>query len=219
LLKGGNIKIQSEIYNFFLSNQQSQVFFARIHETLTQEADDTKHGKITGNIETITTILELLQLFAEGHNIDLQLYMKSQTKNYRSYDIISDVVKLLQVYMDTKKKKFFETMLQCFDTLTEYIQGPCYENQQTLIQGPFLETAGTLLSEEDFVENKIKLTYINCSLEKEFEDELNADDLENLDFKDFPTLEPYMFSKLKFKCSITLYSMIESRQSDDIVLR
>lgn len=62
LLRGGNIKIQTEIYNFFLNTQQSQVFFQRIHDTLTQEADDTKHGKITGNIDTIKTILELLQL-------------------------------------------------------------------------------------------------------------------------------------------------------------
>ena len=125
-----------------MQSTQCQVFFTRIHETLTQESDDTKHGKITGNVGTIKTIIELLQLFAEGHNYDLQLYMKQQTSNSRSHDIIGDIVKLLQVYMETKKKIFFETMLQCFDTLTEYIQGPCYDNQQTLIQGPFLETAG-----------------------------------------------------------------------------
>jgi hypothetical protein len=37
-------------------------------------------------------------------------------------------------------------MVQCFDTLTEYIQGPCYENQVALIQGSFLDLASILLS-------------------------------------------------------------------------
>jgi len=37
-------------------------------------------------------------------------------------------------------------MIQCFDTLTEYIQGPCYENQVALIQGSFLDLASNLLA-------------------------------------------------------------------------
>ena len=48
------------------------------------------------------------------------------------------------------------------------------------------------------------------------------DEMEEFDYSDFkahPTLEPYMISKLKFKCSITLFSMVESRANDDIVIR
>lgn len=76
------------------------------------------------------------------------------------------------------------------------------------------------MSEDDFVQNKIKLKYQSCSLEEENDqEEPTGEELEALDFKSYPTLEPYMFSKLKFKCSITLYSMIESRKDDDIVLR
>jgi len=69
------------------------------------------------------------------------------------------------------------------------------------------------------VNNKIKLKYQSCSLEEEYEEELVVEDLDNTEFKDLPNLEPYMISKLKFKCSITLYSMIESRKNDEIVLR
>lgn len=39
-------------------------------------------------------------------------------------------------------------MIQCFDTLTEYIQGPCYENQVALIQGSFLDLSSNLLAVE-----------------------------------------------------------------------
>ena len=72
--------------------------------------------------------------------------MRFQSNNYHSYDIIQDIIELLNNYLTKKKAAYFENMIQCFDTLTEYIQGPCYENQVALIQGSFLDLASNLLS-------------------------------------------------------------------------
>ena len=43
-------------------------------------------------------------------------------------------------------------MIQNFDTLTEYIQGPCYGNQQALLQGNFLDLATNLLLVDEIME-------------------------------------------------------------------
>ena len=43
-------------------------------------------------------------------------------------------------------------MIQCFDTLTEYIQGPCRENQKALIQGNFLDIASKLFEYDEKLE-------------------------------------------------------------------
>jgi hypothetical protein len=48
--------------------------------------------------------------------------------NYHSYDLFTDVVELLSGYMQVSKTKYFAQMIQSFDTITEFVQGPCIEN-------------------------------------------------------------------------------------------
>lgn len=43
-------------------------------------------------------------------------------------------------------------MMQCFDTLTEYIQGPCRDNQIALIQDNFLDLSSNLLAIDEIKE-------------------------------------------------------------------
>jgi len=90
--------------------------------------------------------LRFLQLFAEGHFSDLQNYIRYQSNSYHSYDILSDISDLLDTYLQTKINNWFGTMLQCFDTLIEFIQGPCVDNQTATIQSSFLDLANALLS-------------------------------------------------------------------------
>lgn len=96
--------------------------------------------------EEMKDILRLLQLFAEGHFSDLQNYIRHQTNSYHSYDLLDDISDLLNAYMQIKHTAFFDTMIQCFDTITEFIQGPCVENQVAIIQGSFLDLACNILS-------------------------------------------------------------------------
>lgn len=48
--------------------------------------------------------------------------------NYHTYDLFTDVAELLGSYLNAKKSKYFNSMIQCFDTITEYVQGPCFDN-------------------------------------------------------------------------------------------
>ncbi len=108
------------------------------------ENPDTKIDE--GESNDVKDILRLLQLFAEGHFTDLQDYIRQQTNSYHNYDLLDDISDLLNEYMEAKHTAFFETMIQCFDTITEFIQGPCFENQIAIIQGSFLDLASSLLS-------------------------------------------------------------------------
>ena len=114
----------------------------RVKELSTAEMKKLKSKEVDG----IKNVIKLLQLFAEGHFSDLQNYIRHQANSYHSYNLLDDVADLLGVYMHTEHNEFFRIMEQCFDTLSEYIQGPCFENQANVIQGSFLDVASNLLS-------------------------------------------------------------------------
>jgi len=153
LLDGGNEQVQKSIFKHFITHNSSELFFLKLHERFLQEIHFLKKFSeledITSNEkmnEEMSSILRLLQLFAEGHFSDLQNYIRQQYNSYHSYDLLVDMSDLLNAYMQTRHSAFFEPMLQCFDTLTEFIQGPCRENQIAILQGSFLDLAANLLS-------------------------------------------------------------------------
>lgn len=49
-----------------------------------------------------------------------------------------------------------ENMIQCFDNLTEFIQGPCYENQNALINNNFLDIAANLLGSDEILDQVLE---------------------------------------------------------------
>jgi len=140
-------------------------------------------------------------LLVEGHYTDLQNYMRFQTNSYHSHDIISDIIELLNNYLNKKHRRSFENINQSFETLTEYIQGPCYENQIALTQGSFLDIASDLLA---FDEHKF-------DIEKKVKNAIHDEENELMPI--------WMISNIKFKCSITLVSLIEGRKDNQIILR
>ena len=110
--------------------------------------------------------------------------MRFQTNSFHSHDIIADIIELLNNYLAKKQKRSFENVNQCFETLTEYIQGPCYENQIALTQGSFLDIASDLLAYDEH----------KAEVERKF-----AVDEDNRE-----AMPLWMISNIKFKCSITL---------------
>lgn len=46
---------------------------------------------------------------------------------------MQDFIELLNAMMKSKKESNFNRMVQNFDTITEFIQGPCYMNQIALL--------------------------------------------------------------------------------------
>ncbi|EWS73528.1 inositol-triphosphate type 1 protein (macronuclear) [Tetrahymena thermophila SB210] len=96
--------------------------------------------------DLLISLLNLLQLFCEGHYLPLQNYLRFQSQNRNSYDIITITVELLDQLK--LKKSNFKNMIICFDLLTKFVQGPCHENQEKIIDSKFLEIAYQILNTE-----------------------------------------------------------------------
>ncbi|XP_060131529.1 ryanodine receptor 1 isoform X2 [Zootoca vivipara] len=97
-------------------------------------------------------LFRFLQLLCEGHNNDFQNYLRTQTGNTTTINIIICTVDYLlrlqesisdfywyysgkDVIDEQGKRNFSKAMAvakQVFNSLTEYIQGPCTGNQQSL---------------------------------------------------------------------------------------
>lgn len=62
--------------------------------------------------------------------------------------MVSLSVKLLTTYKINMSN--YEIVLQCFETITEFIQGPCKKNQILIANGNFLRYAINILDVSDF---------------------------------------------------------------------
>ena len=94
----------------------------------------------TPELRCMEPILRLLQLFCENHNTDMQNYVREQTKSKKTYNLVLDTLKLLDsicgittgglvllsLYVHSDNCSLIN---QSMTTLTEYCQGPCYQNQ------------------------------------------------------------------------------------------
>uniref|UniRef100_A0A672JJC7 Ryanodine receptor 2b (cardiac) n=1 Tax=Salarias fasciatus TaxID=181472 RepID=A0A672JJC7_SALFA len=121
-------------------------------EGLGMAMDENSGEKVMPDKDLTCDLFRFLQLLCEGHNSDFQNYLRTQTGNNTTVNIIiSTVDYLLRVqesfsdfywYYSGKDvidaqgqcnfSKAIEVAKQVFNTLTEYIQGPCSGNQQSL---------------------------------------------------------------------------------------
>ena len=151
LLHRGNPNVQRTLYEFFRENSSSEKFFRKISSLMQKESiNKNSTSKLNSShkqeSKMLMKILRLLQLFCEGHNLELQNYLRHQTHSKNSYDLLAMTIQVL----DSMKvnKKTYNTVMQCFDTLTELIQGPCKANQVGIAHSKFLEYSIALLAEE-----------------------------------------------------------------------
>eukprot|EP00026_Physarum_polycephalum_P000121 Phypoly_transcript_00121.p1 GENE.Phypoly_transcript_00121~~Phypoly_transcript_00121.p1 ORF type:complete len:2101 (+),score=228.03 Phypoly_transcript_00121:347-6649(+) len=93
----------------------------------------------------IFQILRFLQLLCEGHNLELQNYLRSQTNNIKSYDLISETAAFLEALEREIDATNIDIAIQLFVTLTEYCQGPCPDNQSALIRTKLSESVNWIL--------------------------------------------------------------------------
>ncbi|XP_042084247.1 ryanodine receptor 1 isoform X4 [Haplochromis burtoni] len=108
--------------------------------------------KVMSDDEFTCDLFRFLQLLCEGHNNDFQNYLRTQTGSTTTINVIICTVDYLlrlqesisdfywyysgkDVIDEPGKKNFSKAMTvakQIFNSLTEYIQGPCNGNQQSL---------------------------------------------------------------------------------------
>ncbi|KAM6912919.1 ryanodine receptor 3 [Xenentodon cancila] len=109
-------------------------------------------SKVLQNDEFTKDLFRFLQLLCEGHNNDFQNFLRTQTGNTTTVNIIISTVDYLlrlqesisdfywyysgkDVIDEAGQRNFSRALAvakQVFNSLTEYIQGPCIGNQQSL---------------------------------------------------------------------------------------
>ncbi|XP_039641451.1 ryanodine receptor 3-like isoform X8 [Perca fluviatilis] len=109
-------------------------------------------SKVLQNDEFTKDLFRFLQLLCEGHNNDFQNFLRTQTGNTTTVNIIISTVDYLlrlqesisdfywyysgkDIIDEAGQRNFSQALAvakQVFNSLTEYIQGPCIGNQQSL---------------------------------------------------------------------------------------
>jgi len=104
LLLGGNLQIQVKILNYFKSYPRSELIFKRfsrlINNRLQQLRGEEISIKFQDNAKSVNmeSIMRFMQLLAEGHNLNLQRYLRFQDMSQVSYDMIRMTADLLAAY-------------------------------------------------------------------------------------------------------------------------
>ncbi|XP_061692591.1 ryanodine receptor 2 [Syngnathoides biaculeatus] len=171
ILNGGNAAVQQKMLDYLRERRDVGFFrsmaglmqscsvldlnaFERQNkaEGLGMATDERSVETVMPDEELTCDLFRFLQLLCEGHNSDFQNYLRTQTGNNTTVNmIISTVDYLLRIQesisdfywyysgknsIDAQGQRNFSKAIkvakQVFNTLTEYIQGPCNGNQQSL---------------------------------------------------------------------------------------
>uniref|UniRef100_A0A8B9RNK7 Ryanodine receptor 3 n=1 Tax=Astyanax mexicanus TaxID=7994 RepID=A0A8B9RNK7_ASTMX len=171
VLNGGNIIVQQKMLDYLKEKRDAGFFkslsglmqscsvldlnaFERQNkaEGLGMVTEEGSSSKVLQNDEFTKDLFRFLQLLCEGHNNDFQNFLRTQTGNTTTVNIIISTVDYLlrlqesisdfywyysgKDIMDEAGQRNFSKALavakQIFNSLTEYIQGPCIGNQQSL---------------------------------------------------------------------------------------
>jgi len=237
LLDEGNQNVQKAIFNYCNIHSKSEVMFAKFHsiiyeqiDYLQRKAEMKKEGIRTAELEhahsvkslILEKLLRFLQLFTEGHYLDLQNYLRHQTNSRNRYNLVEAVTELLKTYYSDLVQANYENIVKCLDTLNEFVQGPCYENQLALIDGKFFEVVNGLLIKD------IKTTKAGVNRRRSekkrlvrnstyFVSSYSANPIFN-SAQQNRELEAWMLARLKYKVLILVSSLFE-RSSSAVIKR
>uniref|UniRef100_A0A3Q3MUI7 Ryanodine receptor 2b (cardiac) n=1 Tax=Mastacembelus armatus TaxID=205130 RepID=A0A3Q3MUI7_9TELE len=171
ILNGGNATVQQKMLDYLKEKRDVGFFqsmaglmrscsvldlnaFERQNkaEGLGMAMDDRSGEKVMPDKDLTCDLFRFLQLLCEGHNSEFQNYLRTQTGNNTTVNIIISTVDYLlrvqesfsdfywyysgkdviDVHGQRNFSKAIKVAKQVFNTLTEYIQGPCTGNQQSL---------------------------------------------------------------------------------------
>ncbi|EGR32738.1 MIR domain protein [Ichthyophthirius multifiliis] len=228
LLDGGNNAVQKTIYNFFINYQKSEVLFFKFSQIIRnqikiieQRAINIQNNENEENelenkeqLDLLEVVLKFLQLCVEGHYLPLQNYFQKQENSRNNYDMVNLVADLLKAYYyGDCTQTTYDNMINCLDTLSEFVQGPCKENQDAVSDSKFFDIASDLF-----------LSKPKKSLRQRNQEQMNQEELKKnkkkekkIDFieiyrqsKNEP-LTKWMIVRLQNKVLVLVLSILESR--------
>ncbi|XP_058054159.1 inositol 1,4,5-trisphosphate receptor [Anopheles bellator] len=111
-------------------------------EKLEKHKDKDENSKLSNKVLVMQPILRFLQLLCENHNPELQNLLRNQN-NKTNYNLVSETLMfldcicgsttgglgLLGLYINENNVALIN---QTLETLTEYCQGPCHDNQNCI---------------------------------------------------------------------------------------
>ncbi|CAB3409789.1 unnamed protein product [Caenorhabditis bovis] len=109
---------------------------------LTPYQDDDKSSEaLPEEVGIVEPILRVLQLLCENHNSLLQNFLRKQSDR-ANHNLVSETLSFLDTVCGSTKGSLgvfgeigehnFKLITQTLNTLTEFCQGPCHENQNTM---------------------------------------------------------------------------------------
>ena len=127
-------------YRGHVDNQDNIQDPENLPTSLHSTEDETK--MLSGKVLVMLPVLRFLQLLCENHNSDLQNFLRAQS-NKGGYNLVSETLMfldcicgsttgelgLLGLYINERNVPLIN---QTLETLTEYCQGPCRENQNCI---------------------------------------------------------------------------------------
>uniref|UniRef100_A0A672NLQ7 Inositol 1,4,5-trisphosphate receptor n=1 Tax=Sinocyclocheilus grahami TaxID=75366 RepID=A0A672NLQ7_SINGR len=119
------------IYLVYISNKLNSSIYIHL---------DTEMGP---SVTIMKPILRFLQLLCENHNHDLQNFLRCQS-NKANYNLVCETLQFLDIMCGSTtgglgllglyiNENNVELITQTLETLTEYCQGPCHENQTCIV--------------------------------------------------------------------------------------
>uniref|UniRef100_A0A8C1LRH0 Inositol 1,4,5-trisphosphate receptor n=1 Tax=Cyprinus carpio TaxID=7962 RepID=A0A8C1LRH0_CYPCA len=160
LLEGGNTEIQNSFYKLMMGDSKSEKFFKVLNDLyevdniilllnevmliylvyISNKLNNTEMGP---SVTIMKPILRFLQLLCENHNHDLQNFLRCQS-NKTNYNLVCETLQFLDIMCGSTtgglgllglyiNENNVELITQTLETLTEYCQGPCQENQTCIV--------------------------------------------------------------------------------------
>ncbi|CAF0724055.1 unnamed protein product, partial [Didymodactylos carnosus] len=104
---------------------------------------DNRRYKLPFEVRIMQPILRFLQLLCENHNAEFQNYLRVQ-ENKTSFNLVCETLKFLDAICGSQtgllgllgnyiNEDNVELINQALNTLTEYCQGPCHDNQDAIV--------------------------------------------------------------------------------------
>ncbi|XP_038841070.1 ryanodine receptor 3-like [Salvelinus namaycush] len=208
ILNGGNVLVQQKMLDYLKEKRDAGFFkslsglmqscsvldlnaFERQNKAeglgmVTDEGSivvDERGSKVLTNDDFTKDLFRFLQLLCEGHNGDFQNFLRTQTGNTLTVNIIISTVDYLlrlqesisdfywyysgkDIIDEAGQVNFSKALAvakQIFNSLTEYIQGPCIGNQQSLAHSRLWDAVVGFL--HVFANMQMKLSQDSCQIE------------------------------------------------------
>lgn len=154
LLEEGNTLVQQRLLNLLAADPTA--WMAGVRRRLSRVSSDFREGAATAEgIEVALAVMRLLQVMCEGHHAGLQNFLRDQVASargkavragMRSVDLVGATCSFLETLAAHVDAGSIELVVQCLDTVIEFVQGPCKANQVLIVHANFVEVASSLLA-------------------------------------------------------------------------